>query len=325
MISYFDAHCDTIYRCEMTGDEISLDFGAEEAQRDYFAHSTCLRKNGGHIDLERGGRFARYAQLFALFYDANDPAPDGLWAVCNRLHDRFLREMQENGDVVWHCRTGSDVDAAVASGKVAALLSIEGADLLECDVGRLETVADWGVKFLNPVWNRANVLSGTNAEEPERGLSRQGKDFIRQLEICGIYADVSHLSDAGFWDLVRMTKRPIVASHSDSRAICPHPRNLTDDMFCAIRDTGGVVGINLYRDFIGDDRMDTLVAHIEHFLHLNGEKTLCMGGDLDGCEALAAGLSGMEDVPAIYEALAKRGYPQELLEDIFWNNLRRLF
>lgn len=325
MISYFDAHCDTIYRCEMTGDEISLDFGAEEAQRDYFAHSTCLRKNGGHIDLERGSRFARYAQLFALFYDANDPAPDGLWAMCNRLHDRFLREMQENGDRVWHCRTGSDVDAAVASGKVAALLSIEGADLLECDVGRLETVADWGVKFLNPVWNRANVLSGTNAEEPERGLSRQGKDFIRQLEICGIYADVSHLSDAGFWDLVRMTKRPIVASHSDSRAICPHPRNLTDDMFCAIRDTGGVVGINLYRDFIGDDSMDTLVAHIEHFLNLNGEKTLCMGGDLDGCEALAAGLSGMEDVPAIYEALANRGYPQELLEDIFWNNLRRLF
>ena len=325
MISYFDAHCDTVYRCEMTGTDIALDFGAEQEQMAYFAQSTCLRKNRGHIDLVRGSAFDRYAQIFALFYDAKDPAPKGLWEMCNRLHDRFLREMQENSDMVRHCFSGADVDAAVASGKTAAMLSVEGADLLECDAGRLETAAQWGVKFLNPVWNRANVLSGTNAEEPERGLSPQGKEFIRQLENCGIYADVSHLSDAGFWDLIRMTTRPIVASHSNSRAICSHRRNLTDDMFRAIRDTGGVVGLNLYRDFVGDDRMDTLVAHIEHFLELGGEKTLCMGGDLDGCEALAAGMNGMEDVPHLHEVLKKRGYDEALLEDLFWNNLRRLF
>jgi membrane dipeptidase len=133
------------------------------------------------------------------------------------------------------------------------------------------------------------------------------------------------MSDPGFWDLIRMARRPIVASHSNSRALCAHPRNLTDDMFRAIRDSGGVVGINLYRDFVGKDgTMEELVAHVERFLELGGEKTLCLGGDLDGCEALAAGMRGLQDVPLLYEALAARGYGKELLEDIFWNNLRRI-
>ena len=180
------------------------------------------------------------------------------------------------------------------------------------------------MRLLNPVWNRANVLSGTNAEEPERGLSAAGRDFIHVLEEHAIYPDVSHLSDAGFWDLVHIARRPIVASHSNARAVCPHRRNLTDDQFRAIRDSGGVAGLNLYLDFVGQPTMDALVAHVEHFLALDGEKTLCLGGDLDGCEALAAGMAGMQDVPKLYEALKARGYGDALLEDIFWNNLRRL-
>lgn len=319
MRSYFDAHCDTIYRC-MEGDGSSV-VAYGDARRGGYAH---LRQNDGHIDLLREKAFGRAAQFFAIFYDAAEAPDDGMWAQCQRQHDFFLQEMAANSDIVRHCRTGSEVDAAVADGKVAALLSIEGGELVDCDVRRVETVADWGVRFLNPVWNRANVLSGTNAEEPERGLSDAGRDFIRALEANGIYPDVSHLSDAGFWDLVHMAKRPIVASHSNSRTLCPHRRNLTDDQFRAIRDLGGVVGINLYLDFVGEPTMDALVAHVEHFLSLGGEKTLCLGGDLDGCEALAGGLTGVQDAPKLYDTLRARGYGEALLEDIFWNNLRRL-
>ena len=325
MISYFDAHCDTIYRCLETGETSALEYGEDrEEQRRYYAVSTHLRKNGGHIDLERGLKFQRCAQFFALFHDAAEAPADGMWAQCQRMHDFFLREMADNADIARHCRTGGEVDAAVAEGKVAALLSIEGADLIDCDVHKIETVSGWGVRLLNPVWNRANMLSGTNAEEPERGLSAEGRDFIHVLEEYNIYPDVSHLSDVGFWDLVNMAKRPIIASHSNARAVCPHRRNLTDDQFRAIRDLGGVVGLNLYLDFVGEPTMDALVAHVEHFLNLGGEKTLCLGGDLDGCEALAADLTGMQDVPKLYDALRTRGYGEELLEDIFWNNLRRL-
>ena len=325
-IPYFDAHCDTIYRCLMTGGEVTLDFGEDaEEQRRFFARCGCLRENEGHIDLMRGRRFARFGQFFALFFDAADAPEDGMWAQCRRLHDRFVREMAANADLICHCRTGAEIDRAVKNGKMAALLSMEGADLIECDVHKLQTAADWGVRFLNPVWNRANALSGTNSEDRERGLSDKGRDFIRQMERCGIYADVSHLSDRGFWDLCRMTARPIVASHSNSRALCDHPRNLTDDQFRAIRDTGGVVGINFYSRFIGrQPAVEDLVRHIEHFLAMDGEKTVCMGGDLDGCEELPQGMQGMEDVPKIWQALEERGYPRPLLEDLFWNNLRKL-
>jgi len=308
-----------------TGETSALEYGVNrEAQRAHYAACTHMRNNSWHIDLERGLRFKRYAQFFALFHDAAEAPADGMWAQCRRMYDFFLREMAENTDIVRHCRTGAEVDKTVAEGKVAALLSIEGADLIECDVHKIETVSGWGVRFLNPVWNRANVLSGTNAEEPERGLSAEGKDFIRVLEEHNIYPDVSHLSDAGFWDLVHMAKRPIIASHSNARLVCPHRRNLTDDQFKAIRDLGGVVGLNLYLSFVGDPTIDALVAHVEHFLELDGEKTVCLGGDLDGCEVLGGGMRGVQDMPRLYDALKSRGYDEELLENIFWNNLRRL-
>lgn len=325
-IPYFDAHCDTIYRCEETGCHAALEMGeSAEEQRAYYAACGCLRENGGHIDLVRGGGFARYAQFFALYWDAKNAPADGMLAQCRWLHERFLLEMRENSGCIRPCRSGAEVDEAIRQGKMAALLSIEGADLLECDEKNLETAHEWGVRLLNPVWNRANSLCGTNCEEPERGLSERGKSFVRRMEALRIYPDVSHISDAGFWDIIKTAQGPVVASHSNARAVCAHRRNLTDDQFRAIRDSGGVVGLNLYRDFVGEKgTMEELVTHAEHFLELGGEKTLCIGGDLDGCEALAGGLRGVQDVPLLYIALQEWGYSEGLLEDIFWNNLRRI-
>ena len=322
---YFDAHCDTIYRCMMDTSGSALCFGdTGEAQRQFFADCSCLRSNKGHIDLQRGAQFARYAQFFALFAHKNAPQED-LWPLCCRMHQRFLDELAENADVITHCRSAAELDHAVEQGKMAAFLSIEGGDLLNCDAAHIETVSAWGVRLLNPVWNDANALSGTNCDDPDRGLSQKGRDFIREMESHHIYADVSHLSDAGFWDLVKLARQPVVASHSNARALCEHSRNLTDDMFRAIRDSGGVVGINYYRPFVGDSTsMDALIAHIEHFLSLDGEKTVCLGGDMDGCEELAGGMRGLQDVHIIYDELKRHGYSSALLEDIFWNNLKRL-
>lgn len=321
-IPYFDAHCDTIHRCQTDGGPYRARWPEAAA---YFDASSGLRKNKGHIDLERAAGFARYAQVFALYQDPELlTGNDNMEQQGQVMYRRFLREMEENADRILPCRTGAEVDAAVAAGKAAALLSMEGADLIGCDPERVATAARWGVRFLNPVWNWPNVLSGTNCRDTERGLSPRGADFLRQLEEHDIYPDVSHISDPGFWDIIRLARRPVVATHSNSRALCPHPRNLTDDMFRAIRDSGGVVGLNLYRDFVGDERMETLLRHVEHFLELGGEKTLCIGGDLDGCEALAGGMAGLQDIPRLWQALEERGYARALLEDIFWGNLRRI-
>lgn len=307
-IPYFDGHCDTIWRCM------------------YGEPAVCggLRQNDGHVDLLRGSRYGRRAQFFALYDDAAALPPGMAWPHLCQMHQWFTQQLAESADLTVLCRTGREVDAAVSSGRAAALLSIEGADLLDCKAENLYTAHEWGVRLLNPVWNNANALSGSCAQDAERGLSGQGRDFLRCMEELDMFVDVSHLSDPGFWDVIRLTRRPVVASHSNSRALCPHRRNLTDDMFRALRDTGGVVGINLNRPFVGGPSIDDLVAHVEHFLSLNGEKTVAIGGDLDGCRDLAAGMTGVESVAALYDALARRGCGEDLLTDLFWNNWRRL-
>ena len=305
-IPYFDAHCDTI--------------GMALREED------SLRRNSYCIDLERGRALGRYGQVFALYDDVDHTPTDRMWDVCRALYHRARKEIAENDEIVVLCRSGAEVDAAIEEGKVAALMSIESADLLQCCIDRITEVAQWGVRMMNLTWNHPNALSGSNCRESDRGLSTHGREFVRELEENHIYPDVSHLSDAGFWDVARVARGPIVASHSNARVLCPHRRNLTDDMFRAIRDSGGVVGINYYRPFVGGSGdMDALVRHIEHFLSLNGEKTLCFGGDMDGCDVLAAGIDGLQSIPRLYETLQRRGYSEPLLEDLFWNNLRRLF
>ena len=136
--------------------------------------------------------------------------------------------------------------------------------------------------------------------------------------------DVSHLSEAAAWDTMRLGLGPVIASHANSRSVCAHTRNLSDDLFCAIRDSGGVVGLNLYTDFLGGADMDAVVRHIEHLLDLGGAETLALGGDLDGCDTLGGGVTGIQDYPKLYAALAARGYDEPLLSALFADNWLRV-
>lgn len=303
-IPYFDAHCDTVSAC--------------------LARRESLRKNGGHLDLARLSAFSRAAQIFAVFADA-DALPQGeLLGECRRQRDFLAAELAANSDIAVFCRSGSDVRKANDGGKIAALLSVEGGELLGCDPANLSLAKGWGVQCVNLTWNHANALSGSHADAPDRGLTDTGRAFVREAERLGILLDVSHLSDAGFWDLAGIAAQPIAATHSDARAVCPHSRNLTDDMFRVICESGGVAGLNLYTPFVGGDGMDAVLRHLDHFLSLGGEKHICLGLDLDGCDRLSGGLRGVQDAPLLWDALSRHGYDDGLLEDIFCNNLLRV-
>lgn len=302
-IPYFDAHCDTISRSDLV----------------------TLRRYTGQLDLERLANFSRAGQIFAIFADSAAIAPSQRFSECSRQRERFAAQMAANADLVRHCRTAADAEQAAAQGKVAAFLSIEGAELLDCDPARLATAQQWGVRAVNLTWNRPNAISGTNCCESERGLSEQGRAFVREMERQDIRVDVSHLSERGFWDVMELAQRPVIASHSNARAMCSHPRNLTDEQLRALAQNGGFVGLNLYAAFVGGQGdMDALVAQVEHLWEIGGEELVGLGGDWDGCDRLAGGLRGVEDVPRLYEALYRRNHGAARLERFLWGNLLRV-
>lgn len=304
-IKLFDGHCDTILKIYRQGGS--------------------LRRGGGHLDLERAGKFSPYAQFFAMFSSVEDAQGRNLRVICREQYNVFRSEIAKNQDMVAHCRTGAEAEAAFSAGKAAAFLSVEGAELLGCSLDGLEEAHRMGVRAVNLTWNHANVLSGSNAEEQDRGLSEQGRDFVRRMGELGMLVDVSHLSDRGFWDVAEMTERPFFASHSNSRAVFFHPRSLTDDQFTAIIKRNGVAGLNLYANFVGErPDVDSLVAHLEHFWSLGGEKHVALGGDLDGCSALPAGFADIRDMDKLYNRLLQRNYGASLLDDLFFHNLMRV-
>lgn len=299
-IPYFDSHCDTASHLAMRNGQ--------------------MRKNDGHIDLERGQAY-RYAQFFAIFGIA-EFAKKPYTQLFDETYSFLMDQLEKNSDIVSFCRSSAEAKAANDAGKTAAFVTVEDANLLDCSIEGLERGHELGVKAVAITWNFKNALSGTNVTG--EGLTDQGRAFVKRMYDLGVMVDVSHISDAGFFDICDIASGPIVATHSNSRAVFGHQRNLTDDMYREIIHSGGTAGINLYADFVAEDaNIDSVLRHMEHFLDLGGEKCLSMGGDLDGCERLPQGIEGIQDVSKLYNELEHR-FGKSLAEDVFYNNLMRV-
>ena len=302
----FDAHCDTISRC-------------------YYLHEG-LGKNAGALSLERTAGFARYCQFFALWTAKNYAEKDGrsMEDSYRVLLDCFKGQMAQNADKIVQCRTARDVEQAHRCGKAAAFLTVEGAELLGCDPARLDGAAAAGVTAINLTWNHANALSGSHCERPDRGLSPVGRKFVAKMEDLHILVDVSHLSEAGFWDVAEMARRPFIASHSNAKSVWDHTRNLTDGQINAIIKNQGVIGLNFYEEFVGGSRdLDAVRAHLDHMLALGGRACVALGGDWDGCETIDA-LPSIDRLSGLYEHLLCHGYDETVVRDLFYNNLMRV-
>lgn len=299
-ISVFDAHCDTILRCLRTGEGLAA--------------------NGGMVSLDRTEAvFGRYCQLFALF-STGEGVEEQYWALMRC----FQEQMARNSGRIVQCRTGADIEAAHCQGKAAALLSVEGAELLGCDPARLDQAAEAGVVAINLTWNCANALSGSHSDRPERGLTPLGKQFAARMEELHILIDVSHLSEAGFWDVAEQAAKPFIAGHSNAKFVRDHTRNLTDEQITAIIKNQGIIGLNFYTEFVGGGLdLDAVRAHLDHILSLGGEHTAALGGDWDGCDTIGD-LPAIDALPRLYEHLLRHGYPESLVQDVFYNNLMRV-
>ena len=294
----FDLHCDTA---------LALLNGSSD-----------LLRNNLHVDLVRAGELSGYAQCFACFtttlYD-NNPS------------DVFLKELETiqkqiavNAEKIRLVHTANEVEQNLDQGISSAILTIEGPAGFGFDPAKLEELHKIGFRITTLGWNEKNPLTGSHATGG--GLTAAGKEYVKEAQRLNMLVDVSHISDEGFWDIIEITDMPIVATHSNSRAVWNVSRNLTDDMFLAICNTGGVVGINLYADFLGNNvTLDTVCDHILHFLSLDPTGThICLGGDLDGCDRLPEKFNGIQDYPSLAECLLHRGLNETTVYDIFWNN-----
>ena len=302
----FDLHCDTALA--LLGKDMKT--------------PGSLKSNELHIDLDRARALNGYSQCFACFTTPymNEWTKVSPVTVFQRELDVILAEIDRNSKLIELAYTAKDVRKNYERGKMSAILTIEGPAGFDFDPELLQDLYAVGFRISSLGWNEQNVLTGSH--KTGGGLTDLGKEYVREAQRLGMIIDVSHISDEGFWGIMDITQKPIVATHSNSRAVCNHSRNLTDDMFKAICQTGGVVGFNQCAPFVGDNcDLDTACDHFLHFLELDPEGNhIALGGDLDGCDELPVGFEGVQSYPALAQRLLHRGVDEQILRKIFWEN-----
>lgn len=305
----FDLHCDTTFA--LLGKD--------------FCRAGSLKENDLHIDLKRASTLPGYAQCFACFTTSNDERTSSDLQIdpvelFEREHATFHRELERNSDKIQQAFTANDIKENLSKGIMSGILTIEGPAGFGYDPALLEDLYKVGFRITTLGWNEKNPLCGSHLTGG--GLTEMGRKYVKEAQRLGMIVDVSHISDEAFWDIISITDAPIIASHSNSRSVHNVSRNITDDMFLAICNSGGVVGINLYAPFIGESpNIDAVCDHIFHFLGLDpAGKHISLGGDLDGGHPLSDGISGIQDYPKIADRLIERGLDTQTVRNIFWNN-----
>ena len=305
-IPVFDLHCDTALA--MLGRDLNS--------------AGSLWENSGHVDLKRAGELAGYAQCFACFTTSipevmNHVSPI---LVFERELATIQREVDKNSGRIAIAYSPAEIRENQEKGMMSAILTLEGTAGIDYNPKLLEDLHMIGFRIASLGWNEKNPLTGSNVTGG--GLTDQGREFVKEAQRLGILVDVSHISDEGFWNIMDITNAPVVATHSNSRALCGHSRNLTDDMFRAICETGGMAGYNMCDEFTGvNPTLDTVCDHIFHFLELDpGGKHIALGGDLDGVDKMPDGFDGVQSWPKLAARLMERGLDEQMVRNIFWNN-----
>lgn len=333
----FDGHNDTLLKLEIEA--------LKGRTVDFFD-----RNDGGHVDRVRASEAGFAGGLFAMFVPSNpeqdftkpfDPKnPANYQPVPQKqaldFTMRLLERAEEiaarsDGSVVI-CTSPDDNRRTVEAGAMALSLHIEGAEAIDTNFYTLEDLYRRGLRSLGLVWSRENAFGHgvpmlhRTSPDTGPGLTGAGRDLVRACNRLGILVDVSHLNEKGFWDVARITDRPIVASHSNAHAICPNSRNLTDKQLDAIKESGGLVGINFHVAFLRTDGgynrdtpLDVIADHAAYLIDRLGEDHVALGSDFDGC-VVPRDLGDVTGLGRLMETLDARGFSSGVLEKIAWRN-----
>jgi membrane dipeptidase len=283
----------------------------------------------GHLDISRMKKGGVDVQFFAVFIE-DIYKPDRSLKRTLQLIDCFYREMEKNQDDISLVTNYNQIEEANRAGKIAAILSIEGGEALEGDLGVLRILYKLGVRLLTLTWNQRNqIADGIGESRTGSGLTEFGLKVIDEMNRLGMLIDVSHLSETGFWDVIKRSKAPIVASHSNCYALCSHPRNLKDEQIKVLADKGGVIGITFVPNFLTQEKRKTtvkdVVKHIDYLVEKVGVDYVGLGSDFDGTDGLPLGLEEVDKIPNITEGLLDRGYKEKDIKKILGENFLKVF
>ncbi|HEX2947420.1 MAG TPA: dipeptidase [Clostridia bacterium] len=301
-----DAHCDTALSV--------LESGAD------------FYENGLQLDLKRLYATRERLQFFAAFPDPLNFRYNELPRVLSII-DQVYAAGEKHPDKLRICLDSRDINTAISEGKIAALLSIEGGECLYGQLPILRQLYKLGVRSMLLTWNHRNLLADGAEETHGGGLSVFGRQVVYEMERLGMIIDVSHLCENSFHDVMEIVTKPVIASHSNARAVCDHARNLDDRQLMEIKDNGGVVGINFYTHFLNNTSkatIDDILRHIEHICSVTGEDHIGLGTDYDGIETAPEGLESTHLLPVLFERMAQLNYSSGFIEKFAGLNFLRV-
>lgn len=335
-INVVDMHCDTIAGI----------FGERMRGRE------CnLRKNIGHIDLLSmcdGGYLLQNFALFVNMGKCEDP-----WQRVLALYTVYEEELAKNQDLIAPVYRFEDIERNSSQGKMSAMLTVEEGGVCKGELSKLHILYEKGVRMMTLTWNYPNELGYPNLDgrkeesimgkpvlereylntpDTVNGLTDSGRRFVEEMEVLGMIPDVSHLSDAGFYDVLACTKKPFVASHSNARGICPCVRDMTDDMIRKLAERGGCMGLNYCPDFLiqkpvgvpNPGTVEDIVRQAKYIVNVGGEEVLGLGSDFDGIEGHEE-LAGAQSMEKLYDGLLKEGFTSGQVDKIFSGNVLRVY
>ena len=288
----FDLHCDTM--------------------TELYDRGETLRSNTCHIKEEYYSDFEDYCQVAAVI-----SSPDLDNGACYKRFFQVVNKAEAEG--VRFCKSFSDLE----KGKPSFILSVEDARLLDGDISRLQSLYDRGVRIVTPLWGGSTCIGGSF--DTEEGLTSFGIEVVKECLRLGIIPDISHASVKSAHMILEIGEdagKAIIASHSNSYSVYPHPRNLSDGKALRVKETGGVIGISLYPPHLGEGEAtsETVFRHIDYYTSLLGEDTLCLGADFDGIDTTPTDIKCQKELYNLENTLVNHGYTMEQITKLFYKN-----
>lgn len=308
-MKFIDLHCDTASRI--------------------FYEKLNLYENICKVDLKKLKKGNCLGQVFAIF--VNKQLNPNTYDEFEKIYNNFIKEIKLNSKYITIVKNIDELNKAENENKIGAILSIEEGEVIQGSIERLHEVYDKGIRIFTITWNYKNKLGYPNYqfEYKDKGLTDVGRNIIYECESLGILPDASHLSDKGFYDLIEICSKPFIASHSNSRSITNHPRNLTDDMIKALGNKGGIMGLNFCSKFLdgsenGVASLESIAAHARHIKNVGGIDVLCIGSDFDGI-VNEVEITDASKFDKLYNTLEKNGFTESEIEKVFYSNVKRVF